>query len=209
MASVTPLDGVVLETDRLVLRHLTMDDTDALAALYADPEVRAFFPDGVLMREETAEEIAWMIDVDYARYGYGLWATVLKTDGTVIGRCGLLPWAVVPSGRATLGLTGPSEHPAPDERVEVEVAYLLSRAHRRNGLATEAARAIVDWGFTNLPVRRLIALIDPENVASSGVATNAGLRPEGTVEEDGEVFPLFTIDRARWIQGLRRPDDRR
>ncbi|MGZ8578443.1 MAG: GNAT family N-acetyltransferase, partial [Actinomycetota bacterium] len=87
---------VVLETERLILRLLTPGDLDALAALYADPEVRRYFPEGTLTRDETQEELAWIIDVYYARFGYGLWATVLKRSGAFIGRCGLLPWAIVP-----------------------------------------------------------------------------------------------------------------
>ena len=68
----------VLETERLVLRHLTLDDLDELAALYRDPEVRRYFPEGTLTYEETREELQWCIDVYDCRYGYGLWATVRK-----------------------------------------------------------------------------------------------------------------------------------
>ena len=51
--------SVVLRTERLLLRRLSMDDLEALAAIYVDPEVRRFFPEGTLTREETREEIAW------------------------------------------------------------------------------------------------------------------------------------------------------
>jgi ribosomal-protein-alanine N-acetyltransferase len=148
--------SVVLETGRLVLRKLVPADLDALAVLYADPEIRRYFPDGTRTREETREELEWIIDVYYGRYGYGLWATVLKETGAFIGRCGLLPWEI-------------------DGRTEVEVAYLLDREHWRRGLATEAARAIVDHAFATLPVDRLICLIDPGNTASRKVATNLGM----------------------------------
>lgn len=57
-------DGVVLETDRLVLRQLTLDDLDALSSLHADPKVRRFFSGGTLTREETLAELEWIIDVD-------------------------------------------------------------------------------------------------------------------------------------------------
>ena len=85
---------IVLSTERLLLRPLRMDDLDALAEIYADPQVRRFFPEGTLTRQETREELEWIIDVYYGRYGYGLWATVLKETGAFIGRCGLLPWKV-------------------------------------------------------------------------------------------------------------------
>ena len=55
----------VIETDRLVLRPLTMADLDALAALYSDPAIRRYFPDGVRTYEQTREELQWIIDVRF------------------------------------------------------------------------------------------------------------------------------------------------
>jgi ribosomal-protein-alanine N-acetyltransferase len=167
----------VLETERLVLRTLTMDDLDDLAALYRDPEVRRWFPKGVLDRAQTRAELAWVIDVYYRQYGYGLWATVLKDTGAFIGRCGLLPWEI-------------------DGRTEVEVAYLLDRAHWGHGLATEAARGIVAHAFATLPVERLICLLDPGNDASRAVALKIGmtLLRDDHVDEHG-LSHVYTIDR--------------
>lgn len=193
--------SVVVTTERLVLRLLSMDDLDALAEIYADPLVRRFFPEGTLTRDETRDEIAWMLDVDYPRYGFGLWATVLRDTGALIGRCGLLPWPVVASDRASLGLAAPEQRPTPGRRVEVEVAYLLAREQWGRGLATEAARAITAFGFATLDVDRLICLIDEENLASSSVATKIGMRTDGDVEIDDEVFPLYAITRERWSRG--------
>ena len=118
----------VIETERLALRRLTMNDLDALAEIYADADVRKYFPEGTLTYEETKEELEWIINVYYGQYGFGLWATMLKETNEFIGRCGLLPWTI-------------------DGRQEVEVAYLLAKAHWGRGLGTEAARAIVSYGF--------------------------------------------------------------
>jgi ribosomal-protein-alanine N-acetyltransferase len=184
---------VVLETERLILRLFTPEDLDALAALYADPEVRRYFPEGTLTRDETQEELAWIIDVYYARFGYGLWATVLKRSGAFIGRCGLLPWAVVPGPEGMLELDFVGDDGDEPDGVEGEVAYLLAREHWGDGLATEAARAIVGYGFERLGVSRLICLVDPDNGASLRVAQKIGMAPDGDVEQDGEVFPLYSI----------------
>ena len=145
-----------METERLILRLLTMDDLDGLAALYRDPEIRRYFPDGTRTYDQTRAELEWIIDVYYGRYGYGLWATVLKETGAFIGRCGLLPWEI-------------------DGRTEVEVAYLLDKGYWGRGLATEAACAIADHAFATLPVDRLICLVDPANTASRGVALRVGM----------------------------------
>jgi ribosomal-protein-alanine N-acetyltransferase len=193
------LPTLVLETPRLILRRLTLDDLDALAELYRDPDVRRYFPEGMLTREETNEELEWIIDVYYARYGYGLWATVLRETGAFIGRCGLLPWKVLVRAEGMVRLDGADEYPEGDSDVEVEVAYLLAKDQWGRGLATEAARAIVEYAFATLHLSRVICLFEPENIASANVGRKIGMRPDGTVELDDEVMPLFalTAERAR------------
>jgi RimJ/RimL family protein N-acetyltransferase len=166
----------IIETERLALRCLTMDDLDALAAIYRDPEVREYFPEGTLTHEETREELEWIIDVYYGRYGFGLWATLHKETNAFIGRCGLLPWEI-------------------DGRSEVEVAYLLARPYWGQGLATEAARAILTYGFEQLNLSRLICLIDPANAASVNVAVKIGMSLERETEVDGEPTLVYSAAR--------------
>jgi RimJ/RimL family protein N-acetyltransferase len=84
----------VLETERIALRRLTMDDLDALASIYSDADVRNYFPEGTLTHEQTKEELEWIIKIYYGQYGFGLWATLLKETNEFIGRCGLLPWTI-------------------------------------------------------------------------------------------------------------------
>ncbi len=193
-----PHGALVLQTERLLLRCLTLDDLDALAALYADPEVRRFFPEDTLTREETREELEWIIDVYYARFGYGLWATIERRTGELIGRCGLLPWKIVPARSPEhLALAGADERPNPGDAHEVELAYLLAKDRWGRGLATEASLAIVDHAFEHLDVRRLICLVDTSNEASLAVARKVGMVAEGSVEVDGEVLPLLSLSRRR------------
>ena len=192
------MSDVVLETDRLILRHLVPGDLDALADIYADPDVRRFFPEGTLTYEETREELEWIIDVYYGRYGYGLWATVLKETGAFIGRCGLLPWKVVPGVDGGPGLDGPDEFPDETTVVEVELAYLLAKDQWGRGLGTEAARAIVDYAFERLHLTRLICLFEPENDASRRVAEKVGFTYERDVELDGELLPVSSISASAW-----------
>ena len=85
----------------------------------------------------------------------------------------LLPWAVVPAMSAPLGLDNAPEDPSDAASVEVELAYMLASEHWKRGLATEAARAIVAFGFDRLGLDRIICLIDPKNVSSLKVATTS------------------------------------
>lgn len=163
----------ILETDRLILRHLERADLDDLHALYADPEIRRHFPEGTLTREETLEEIEWFLDGHPEHPRLGLWATIHKPSGRFIGRCGLLPWTI-------------------EERPEVEVAYLLAKPYWGQGLATEAARAIVRHACERLGYARLVCLVEPANEASIRVAERIGMSLEKTMEDEGGPFLLYS-----------------
>jgi [ribosomal protein S5]-alanine N-acetyltransferase len=164
----------VLETPRLVFRPLTPEDADDLAALYADPEVMFHF-DGTRTREYAAREIE-ECQALYESVGYHLWATIYKEDNRFIGRCGL--WAMVVEGRP-----------------EVEVAYMLARSYWGQGLGTEAARAIKEYGFTTYGFPRLISLIDPRNRASIRVAEKNGMRYVKDVFHNGYVDRLYAVEK--------------
>jgi ribosomal-protein-alanine N-acetyltransferase len=164
----------ILETDRLILRRLRPGDLDDLFSLYRDPEIRRYFPDGILTRAETKAELDWFRDGHPAHPELGLWATIHKPTGRFIGRCGLLPWTI-------------------DEKPEVEIAYLLAKPHWRQGLGSEAARALVRHGFDALRLPRLIALIDPAHQASIRTALSAGLALEREVEVEGVRSSLYAI----------------
>lgn len=180
-----------------------MDDLDDLATIYRDPDVRRYFPEGTLTSEETRDELEWIIDVYYNRYGFGLWATIYKETGAFIGRCGLLPWTTIIGQGGGPALSAASEHPLGPTRTEAEVAYLLAKDYWGQGLGTEAAQAIVDYGFEQLDLPRLICLFDPANRASARVAGNIGMTFERDVELDGELVPLHAIssERARELRG--------
>ena len=168
----------ILETNRLLLRHLLPTDLDSLFALYRDPEIRQYFPEGILTYEETKEELEWFLHGHPAHPELGLWATIHKESNQFIGRCGLLPWTI-------------------EGQPEVEVAYLLAKEYWGNGLATEAAQAIIQYGFEQLQLSRLICLIDRENQASIRVAMKVGMTFEKEGEDDKGPFLLYSIMKSR------------
>jgi RimJ/RimL family protein N-acetyltransferase len=166
----------ILETSRLILRHPVLADLDSLFALYCDPDVSKYIPDAPRNYEETREELEWHMNGHPKRPELGLWATIHKETGMFIGRCGLLPWTI-------------------DGQNEVEVAYLISKAYWGQGLGTEAAQAILDYGFEKLNLSRLICLIDKENLASIKVAEKIGM----TFEKEGkdEMGPFLLYSRNK------------
>jgi RimJ/RimL family protein N-acetyltransferase len=154
---------IILETKRLILRHLIMDDLDELFALYRDPDIRRYFPEGVKNYDDTKEELEWHMNGYPDHPELGLWATVHKETNKFIGRCGLLPWEI-------------------NSKLEVEIAYLLDKSFWHQGLATEAAMGIMKYAFEKLNLSRLICLIDPENIASQRVAQRIGMNLERKVD---------------------------
>ena len=86
--------GIILETNRLLLRHQVLSDLDDLWALYCDPAITKYIPDAPRSREEAKEELEWHMNGHPRHPELGLWATIHKQTGKFIGRCGLLPWEI-------------------------------------------------------------------------------------------------------------------
>jgi ribosomal-protein-alanine N-acetyltransferase len=164
----------ILETKHLILRRLLPDDLDSLYALYSDEEIRRYFPEGTLTYEETKDELEWFLNGHPDHPQLGLWATIHKDTDHFIGRCGLLPWTI-------------------EQCPEVEVAYLLDKAYWGQGLATEAAQAIADYGFEQLHLSRLICLIDPQNQASIRVARKIGMTLEKELEDEKGPYLVYSM----------------
>jgi RimJ/RimL family protein N-acetyltransferase len=147
----------ILETPRLALREMSLDDLDFIATMLADPLVMRFYPQ-TYSREEAAAWIERQMD-RYARHGSGLWLALDRTTGEPMGQVGLLRQMV-------------------DGVEEPEVGYLLYHAYWSRGYATEAAGAVRDWAFEVRGEPHVISLIRPENVPSQAVALRLGMKPE-------------------------------
>ena len=168
---------IILETERLSFRRLTMDDLDDLFALYHALDVRKYYSEGIPNYEETRHELEWIVDECYPKYGFGMWATILKETGKFIGRCGLCPMDI-------------------EGTEEIEVAYMLDSQYWGQGLATEAAQAIFKYGVEQVGLKRLICVINPGNIASARVAEKIGMRLEIDGDVNGEPTLLYSIDKT-------------
>jgi RimJ/RimL family protein N-acetyltransferase len=78
----------ILETNRLLLRHLTIDDVDDLLGIFSDPEAMRYYP-ATKGRKETIDWIDWNLN-SYREYGFGLWAVIRKDTSNFAGQCGLI-----------------------------------------------------------------------------------------------------------------------
>lgn len=171
---------IILETKHLLLRHQIPADLEDLWALYSDPEITRYIPDAPQTRAEARAELEWHMNGHPRHSQLGLWATIHKATGKFIGRCGLLPWEI-------------------DGQMEVEVAYTLARAYWGLGLGTEAAQAILRYGFETLKLPRLICLIDAENRASQRVAEKIGMVFEKEGRDALGPFLVYSISKSRSV----------
>lgn len=166
---------ILLETERLLLRVFRPEDIEDFAPIEADPEGMRFYPSGPRPREWAERGVRHFIRTQ-EQHGFSLWGVVHKADSRLIGYCGLVPQTI-----------------AGEE--EVEVGYKLAHAYWGQGLATEAARAVRDWGFMHLDVPRLVSIIDPANAASIRVAEKNGMSHDGDITYDGKTCRLYTVRR--------------
>lgn len=153
-----PISVPTLRTERrLVLRSLTEADTDAVAAVFADPARSALL--GANLADPV--QVRRMIDTRLSYAGppeLGHW--VFERDGTVIGLGHLRPTQELPEGL-------------------IEIGWFIGPEHGGTGLATEAAGALLDYGLTTLRLPAVWALIHEDNAASTKLAARLGFRDVG------------------------------
>ena len=159
----------LLKTQRLNLRQVQFSDTMALMDIFGDAEVMRF-GDGVQTKEWVEGWIQTGLE-SYAVHGFGPYAVLKQSSGEVIGYCGLFYF------------------PDVNGQPEIEIGYRLKRAAWGRGYAVEAARAVRDFAFEVLNIKRLIAIIDPANVASIRVAEKIGMYYESDVMFEGYDHP--------------------
>ena len=164
----------LLNTERLLLRHLEPGDLELLYALYRDPDIRTYYPDGTRTLRETKEELDWFLHGHPHHPELGLWATVERDTGEFLGRCGLLPWHIQGSD-------------------EVELAFMIKKERWREGFATEAAHGIIKHDQKDLGLRRLVCLVMPGNVASVGVAEKVGMSFEREFTDEYGPCNLYSL----------------
>jgi ribosomal-protein-alanine N-acetyltransferase len=169
---------IELHTARLRLRPFTEADGPAHLALYQDPEVTRPLGGGPFAGDQIALRSGRAVEKfvrHWAEKGYGVFAVEDLTTGRFLGQCGL----------NTI-----------DELGEVEVLYALEQAAWGRGLATEAARAALDYGFGEARLRRIVAVTRPEHARSRHVLEKLGMRYERDVQVFGIHAVLYALARG-------------
>ncbi|MET8699556.1 GNAT family N-acetyltransferase [Kitasatospora sp. NPDC058032] len=158
-----------LHTDRLLLRRWRDADREPWAAMNADPEVREHLGE-ILTREQSDASVA-RFEADLDRRGYGWWAVEVRATGEFIGFAGLDD---VDDG---LPFTG------------VEIGWRLARPAWGHGYATEAARAVLAFGFETLALPEILAVTTAGNLRSQAVMRRIGMTTDPSEDFDDPGAP--------------------
>ena len=161
----------ILETERCVVRELTLSDLDDLFALYGEGEIDKY-TDALYPYEEEKEYQRAYVENMYRYFGYGLWLVFSKEDGTLIGRAGL-------------------EHREYHEEIELELGYIIGTQYQGQGYATEVCEAILAYAKENTGFERINALIEEGNIASIAVAKKLGFAHMEDFELNGKVMHRY------------------
>ena len=155
----------VIDTRRLILRRFTLDDLQAFHQLTSRPEIIRYAQSKPIASLEDALEMMKAAPFhDYATYGYGRFACVWKETGDVIGFSGV---KFVP------------------EISETELGYRFFPEYWGKGLATEAGQASIEFARSDLGLKRLVAMVHPDNVASARVLAKLGFSVEKRLSYSG------------------------
>ena len=168
----------MIETERLILREYTFDDFDALYEIVSDPETMQHYP-APFDEERTRGWITWNL-VNYEKYGFGLWAVVLKETGAFIGDCGISIQNI-------------------DGEMLPEIGYHIHKKFWHKGFGKEAARAARDWVFEHTDYDIVYSYMKYTNVGSYRTAIANGMKK---VKEDADpkntISYAYAITREEW-----------
>lgn len=163
----------VIETERLMLREMSLDDYDALYKVLADSDIMKHYPytfDKKRVRGWIEKNIS-----RYKEYGFGLWAMCLKETGEVIGDCGLTLQSI-------------------NGEIKPEIGYHVRADKQRRGYAKESAIAVRDWAFENTEYDTVYSYMNAENLPSIKTAMSYGAKKISEyTDESGVLTAVYEV----------------
>ncbi|KAA1039540.1 GNAT family N-acetyltransferase [Macrococcus equipercicus] len=154
----------ILETERLILRELRTEDKYSLSKVLSDYDSMQYY-DHPFNEHEVEEWIKWNIE-NYATYNCGLWAVILKEDGTFLGGCGITMQNI-------------------DGEVLPEIGFHIIKGYCNKGYATEAANACMEYAFDVLGFEQIYSYSTIDNLPSQKVAAKIGMKQHNLFEKNG------------------------
>lgn len=165
-----------LETDRLLLGPLTLEDAGFILELVNEPAWLRFIGERGIKTVQAAQNYILAGPMEsYQRFGFGLYKVELKADGSPLGICGLIKREALP---------------------DVDLGFAFLQKYWGQGYATEAAAAVLTFAQQALRLQRIVAITNPDNGRSIRVLEHLGLRFEKMVRlsADGSELKMFAYD---------------
>ncbi|MBE6072728.1 MAG: GNAT family N-acetyltransferase [Clostridium butyricum] len=169
---------MILETKRLILREMEQSDFNDLAEMLQNPEVMYAYE-----HDFSDEDVQVWLErqkMRYEKYGFGLWAMILKSTGDMIGQAGL------------------TMQPYKGKEV-LEIGYLLKQKFWHCGYAREAAMGCKKYAFENLNKEKVHSVIKMDNAASIRVAESIGM-----IKEDEFITQYYNGDMWHYLYSVQR-----
>lgn len=166
--------NIILETPRTYLRELTPNDSSYFYQLNLDEEVIKYTGDMPFASIEEAQKFLENY-THYKLHQYGRWAVIEKSSNSFIGWCGL----------RYINQTN-----------ETDIGFRFFKEYWNKGFATETAKAVIDYGFHTLQLRRIIGIVMKQNTASIQVLKKIGMQKIGTTTCDLHDAYLFEINHS-------------
>ncbi len=165
-----------LETKRLILRPVTIDDTQDFFEMDSNPKVHIYLGNNPVKTIEQSK--AWILDIleQYKNYGLGRLAIIKKDTDEFVGWSGLK-----------------FERQLRKEFNYYDIGYRLKEEFWGNGYATEAALASLDYGFKDLKLKEIGAAADINHIVSNTILKKIGMQPSGRFEYEGEICNWYVI----------------
>lgn len=164
---------VIIETPRLLLYEMAVEDAENFFLLNSDWEVMKYTGDVAFKDVEDARQLVLNYP-QYKKYGYGRWTVKLKENGEFLGWCGLK---------------------FNEDIEEVDIGYRLFRKHWNKGYATEASQASLQHGFEQHGIQRIIGRAHKDNGASIRVFEKLGMHFETYYFDEGVENVRYAIER--------------
>ncbi|MFW6678438.1 GNAT family N-acetyltransferase [Lacrimispora sp. AGF001] len=173
----------IIETDQIALRELTMADFDAWHQILSDKETMQYYT-SEFDEDQTRRWINWNLD-NYNKYGFGLWAVILKETNEFIGDCGITMQNIYGDGN-----------------LFPEIGYHINKNFWNKGYASQASRACLGYVFKNTNFNEVFSYQKSTNIPSRKVAEKMGmsLREEYT-DQINIKTSVYSITRTEFYTG--------
>ena len=168
----------MLETERLILRKITMDDLEDWYEILSDKETMKYYP-----KPYTKEMVINWINRNeeyYDTFGFGLYALVIKGSNKMIGDCEITMQNI-------------------NGQIKPEIGYHINKKYHNKGYATEAARKCRDFIFENTTFNKVYSYMKSDNIGSYSVAIKNGMSlVEKYTDQDRMITVVYAITRSEW-----------